>query len=120
MYKFGAWDETSLEINNSVEGETIEQKIERILNNNEPISDGAALIFTDRSEGVLPAYDPRTDRMEVALEGMDLVQKAQIAKREDRAKRRTETAKGGGKEDHQTDGSPETGANSGTSEPTTK
>ena len=30
------------------EGETIEQKVNRIVNNNEPITDGAPIIFTDR------------------------------------------------------------------------
>ena len=33
------------------EGETIEQKIERVVHNNEPINDGAPEIFTDRKDG---------------------------------------------------------------------
>ena len=36
------------------EGETIEQKVNRIVNNNEPITDGAPIIFTERKDGVLP------------------------------------------------------------------
>lgn len=73
---------SSLSINQSYIGETIEQKVERIVNNKEPISDGAPIIFTERKDGVLPEYDIRTDRFEVAIEAMDKVSKAQKAKRE--------------------------------------
>lgn len=65
------------------EGETIETKISRIINEKAPIEDGAPIIFTDRSEGVLPAYDIRTDRWDIATEAMDKVNKAKIAKREE-------------------------------------
>ena len=36
------------------EAETIEEKINRIVNNKEPITDGAPIIYTERKEGVLP------------------------------------------------------------------
>jgi hypothetical protein len=64
------------------EGETIEQKIRRITNNNDPIKDGAPLMYTDRKDGVKPEYDIRTDRFEIALDAMDKVSKTNIAKRE--------------------------------------
>ena len=35
-----------LEINNSLEGETIEMKIRRIVDNKEPIKDGAPIILS--------------------------------------------------------------------------
>ena len=35
------------------EGETIEQKVRRVMENNEPIKDGAAVIYNERKEGVL-------------------------------------------------------------------
>ena len=38
-YKIPAMKKTSMDINTSVEGETIETKIERVLNNKEPIKD---------------------------------------------------------------------------------
>lgn len=63
------------------EGETIEQKIERVVNNKEPIEDGAPLIWTERKEGVKPEYNIRTDRWDIAIDGMDNVSKANIAKR---------------------------------------
>ena len=46
------------------EGETIEEKVERIVTNKEPISDGAPMIYTEKSAGVLPAYNIRTDRFD--------------------------------------------------------
>lgn len=86
MYKKKQPTKTSIKVNTSYEGETIEQKIFRILNNGEPISDGAPLIYTDRKDGVQPAYDIRTDRFELAVEGMDRVTKDKLAKREEKAK----------------------------------
>ena len=77
---------TDLIMNTSVEGETIEMKIERITVNREPITDGAPLIYTERKDGVLAGYDIRTDRFEVAIEAMDKVSKSNQAKREERLK----------------------------------
>lgn len=82
MYKKQATTKSYLRVNQSAEGETIEQKVTRITTNKEPITDGAPLIYTDRSKGVEPAYDIRTDRFEVALEAMDAVSRAQRAKGE--------------------------------------
>lgn len=83
MIKLKITNRTSIEVNNSIEGETIETKIERIVENNEPISDGAPIIWTDRKDGVLPAYDIRTDRFDIAIDAMDTVSKTHIAKREE-------------------------------------
>lgn len=74
---------TSIEKNTSVEGETIEKKILRIVENKEPITDGAPIIYTDRREGVLAGYNIRTDRFDVAIDGMDYVTRSQIAKRDE-------------------------------------
>lgn len=96
---------TSIRVNDSVEGETIEQKMERVVNNGDAITDGAPIIYTDRKDGVLPDYDIRTDRFEVAIDAMDKVTKARLAKREEGQKSREEIVKdhnreqkGGGKE----------------------
>lgn len=72
---------TDIELNESIEGESIELKVQRIVENSEPISDGAPMIFTDRRDGVLPAYDIRTDRFELAIDGMDYVAKSNLARR---------------------------------------
>lgn len=90
MYKITKPIKTTLKRNTSYKGETIEQKIERIVNNKEPISDGAPLIYTERNDGVLPAYDIRTDRFEIAVDAMDKVSKTYKAKREERHKPKME------------------------------
>lgn len=65
-----------------VEGETIEQKVERVVNNGEPIEDGAPNVYTERKHGVKAEHDIRTDRWEVATDAMDAVQKSTKAQRE--------------------------------------
>lgn len=93
MYKYNKPTKSKLKINNGYEAETIEKKVYRITNNKEPISDSAPVIYTDRSEGVLPAYNIRTDRFEIAAEAMDKIDKTNKAKREERAKAREEAKK---------------------------
>lgn len=61
-------------------GESIEEKVRRITENNEPITDGAPIIYTNRDDGVLPAYNIRTDRWEVAQAAMEAVNQANLAK----------------------------------------
>lgn len=61
-------------------GESIENKVRRITENNEPITDGAPIIYTNRDDGVLPAYNIRTDRWEVAQAAMEAVNQANLAK----------------------------------------
>jgi hypothetical protein len=84
-YKIPKYYESKLKSAEVYEGEPIELKIERIMNNNEPIKDGAPEIFTERAEGVISAYNIRTDRWEVAAEAMDHVSASHQAKREQRA-----------------------------------
>ena len=62
------------------EGESIEAKVRRITENNEPITDGAPIIYTNRDDGVLPAYNIRTDRWEIAQQAMEAVNQANLAK----------------------------------------
>lgn len=101
MYKKNIIATTSITVNASEEGETIESKMERVLSNNEPIEDGAPIIYTERKDGVLPEYNPRTDRFEVAIDGMNQVTSSHIAKREEALKAREEGKKDGGAESTQ-------------------
>ena len=64
------------------EGESIETKVARIVQEKAPITDGAPIIYTDREQGVLPAYNVRTDRWEIAEHAMDKVNAAKFAKRD--------------------------------------
>ena len=69
---------TSIESISTYEGESIEDKVLRITKNNEPIEDTAPLIYTEKKDGVLPQYDIRTDKWEVAQQAMDEVNKTRI------------------------------------------
>ena len=55
--------------------------MERVIENNEPITDSAPIVYTERKDGVLPQYDIRTDRFEIAIDAMDKVSKTHVAKR---------------------------------------
>lgn len=68
------------------EGETIETKIKRIVENKEPISDTAPIIYTNRDDGVIAGFNIRTDRFDVALAAMDNVNRAKIATRNNKGK----------------------------------
>lgn len=63
-------------------GESIEEKLRKILANGEPIEDTASLAYTERKDGVLPQYDIRTDRQELALDAYDHYNASEIAKRQ--------------------------------------
>lgn len=80
---------STLFINNSLEGESIEAKVCRIVNNGEPISDGAPLIYTERKDGVKEEYNIRTDRFDIALNAMDYVTASNRAKRDNFGKPET-------------------------------
>lgn len=58
------------------EGEAIEIKVARITQNKEPITDGAPIIYTEKKDGVLPAYNIRTDRFDIALDAMSKIEKS--------------------------------------------
>lgn len=94
MYKRNKPVKTDIRINKSVEGETIEQKVNRIVNNNEPITDGAPIVYTERKDGVKPEYNIRTDRWEIANEAMDYVSKTHLSKRKEALKTLNKDAEG--------------------------
>lgn len=62
------------------EAESIEEKVRRIVNENEPIEDGAPIIFQERIDGVKPEFNIRTDRWEVAIEAMDKVSADELSR----------------------------------------
>lgn len=93
MYKIKKQSTTQLARNTSYIGETIEEKVARIVNNKEPISDGAPIVYTERKDGVQPQYDIRTDRFEIAIDAMDAVSRSEIARRKKRIEDREEKKK---------------------------
>lgn len=73
MYRKQQPSKTTIHTNFSVEGETIEVKMQRIMTANEPITDGAEMVYTERKDGVNPACDPRTDKFVIAVDSMEKV-----------------------------------------------
>lgn len=55
------------------EGTTIEKQIAIAMLTNEPIDQSNPITFTKRSDGVLPDYDIRTDKWELAQRAMTAV-----------------------------------------------
>lgn len=70
----------SLRVNNSLIGETIENKVRRVVLNNEPITDGANVIYTEKKQGILPEYDVRRDKFDIAIDAMDLANRTAWSK----------------------------------------
>lgn len=62
------------------EGESIETKCARILQNKEPITDTAPIIYTTKEDGVLPAYNIRTDRFDIAMDAYDKITRCSAKK----------------------------------------
>lgn len=84
-------NKTGLETNKSYEAEPLEAKLRKITETKEPIGMEADMIYTERKQGVEPAYDIRTDRWEIAQMHMGEITKGFIAKRDEIG----ETKKGG-------------------------
>ena len=82
MYKLTINHKSKFDNLSTIEGESIETKVERITVNKEPIKDGAPIIFTERKDGIIPAYNIRTDRWDIAMQAMDKVNKSKLAKSE--------------------------------------
>lgn len=89
MYKNTLAYKTTLKVNAATAGEYIEAKVRRVLNNKEPIKDGAPRIYTERKDGVRPEYDIRTDKWETAVEATSAIQQSHINKREERIGEKT-------------------------------
>ena len=73
------------------------EKVRRITENGEPIEDGAPIIYTERKDGVNPAYNIRTDRWEIAQDAMEQVgnNKSKIIATENRTDGKPDGNKGG-------------------------
>lgn len=64
------------------QGYSIEEEVRIATVSNGQLEGNAPLIYTERKEGVIPQYDPRTDRWAVAQDAMDKVAQTVIAKRD--------------------------------------
>lgn len=78
------FNKTKFNVNESVEGQSIEEKMRNVTLSGEPIDNAAPLIYTDKKDGALPQYDIRADRWAIALETTDRVTRANIAKSQEK------------------------------------
>lgn len=75
---------TEIETPDYYVGESIETYCQRIAETNEAIEATVPMNYTERKDGVLPQYDPRTDRWEIAQDAMDLATRSAVAKSEEK------------------------------------
>lgn len=71
--------------NDSYEAEPLEVKLRKATEEKTPIEAVAPMIYTEKSKGVIPEYDIRTDRFEIAqaaMEKLNSVKFAETAKSE--------------------------------------
>ena len=61
------------------EGETLIKKIQRIMDENEPLKDGAPLIYTPKQAGVRADCNIRTDKWDIAMKAMNRVNEYKIS-----------------------------------------
>lgn len=89
MYKKAKFHKSTIQRNESIEGETIEQKISRMLNNGESTEEQSVEIqYTERKDGVLPVYNIRHDKWITVQEAMSKVGDIYEAKRQKNIKDR--------------------------------
>lgn len=74
---------TAIKTNESFVGETIESRVARLLTNNEPITEGTPMIYTERKDGVNPFMDIRTDIWDMAVDTTDKNTREALAKRDE-------------------------------------
>lgn len=67
-------------IEENYQGESIEEKVRRIVEEKEPIKDGAPIIYTELKDGVRPEFDIRTDKWMIAMDAMDKVSNYEASK----------------------------------------
>lgn len=71
---------TVLNVNDSEEGLTLEDSIARRLEGGEQVKMDAPLIYTDKVDGVQPAFNIRADRWELAIDALGKIEKSRQAK----------------------------------------
>lgn len=65
--------------NDSYEAEPLEVKLRKATEEKKPIEAVAPMIYTEKSKGVIPEYDIRTDRFEIAQAAMEKLSSVKFA-----------------------------------------
>lgn len=94
IYKQISKANIEIKCNELYEGESIEEKVRRVVMSKEPIEAISPMIYTERKDGVKPEYDIRTDRWEIAQSAMTTIATGKREVRKNReAKKAEEVAK---------------------------
>ena len=75
---------TCIEVNTSVQDERIEVVVKKAMTSNSPIGRVVTPAYTERKDGVLPQYNIRTDKWDLAQEAMGKVEKTYKTQRLER------------------------------------
>lgn len=79
---------------NQFRGESLEDKIRKVVETKQPIEAISPMIYTERKAGVQPEYDIRADKWDIAQQAMQTVTEAHRTKRQERQNLKVqETAK---------------------------
>lgn len=70
---------TQIVVTPTEKGESIEEMLRRLTANKEPIPQNVPPIYTPKADGVIPDYDIRADRFDVAMEARDKFAASKIA-----------------------------------------
>ena len=62
------------------EGELIEETVRRCTTSKEPIDSSREIIFTKKKDGVIPGYNIRADRWDIAIDAMDVYNKERVSR----------------------------------------
>lgn len=73
------YKKTQIEVTPKDKGESIEEMLRRLTANKEPIPQNVPPIYTPKAEGLIPDYDIRADRFDVAIEARDKYARSKIA-----------------------------------------
>lgn len=75
MFRKPKFNTTRLSVNTSTEADHFHVKIAKMLENKEPIEAVTPLIYTARKDGVIPQYDIRADKWDIAMEARNEIER---------------------------------------------
>lgn len=79
-----------MECTEGFEAESLEEKVRRVTETNEPVEAISPMIYTERKDGVRPEYNIRTDKWEIAQEAMNTIAIGKRQKRQERMNAETD------------------------------
>ena len=79
-----------MECTEGFEAESLEDKVRRVTETNEPVEAISPMIYTERKDGVKPEYNIRADKWDIAQSAMDTIAVGIRQKRSERMNAKTD------------------------------